>query len=130
MLTFLCDVISSVLYLVQASMATADVNNCKNWCDLEHGRPVKCRHVNSYLPAFTPRVMTTNSPFERFFPVEAQLPSNDWAIRRRITWYVVDGDLRRRNQPALPSQPARQASQGAWDEEDNPLGHGVSMDEP
>ena len=61
---------------------------------VEKGADVACRNRDGYIPRGTPRIFSTNWPWDLFWPREAQSPGHSRAIRRRILWVHVQADLR------------------------------------
>ena len=68
--------------------------------DVPKTRDVACRHKDGTVPAKVPRILTTNWPWERFWPQEAFMDCHMVAIKRRVLWVPVMKDLRRNRPPA------------------------------
>ena len=68
-------------------------NQIKKMFDLEHTRSIRCRNVNGTLLAGVPRILTTNSTKDEFFPpMSAQ---DRTGVERRHIFEVVKQDIRR-----------------------------------
>ena len=71
-----------------------DVDDLKNLLDLEKSRDVECRNRDGHIPKLTPRIFSTNWPWEVFWPRQAWYPMHADAINRRHIWIDVWSDLR------------------------------------
>ena len=71
-----------------------DVDDLKNLLDLEKSRDVECRNRDGHIPKLTPRIFSTNWPWEFFWPQQAFSPMHAGAINRRHLWVDVKSDLR------------------------------------
>ena len=93
------------LVLDEVDFSSLSVNDCKAWTDLAKARRTAARNKNGVLLKGTPRIFTTNSRFEEFFPRGLLLPHQIDAIHRRVKW-VVCGDVRAVTEAATGSNSA------------------------
>ena len=93
------------LVLDEVVFSSLSVNDCKAWTDLAKARRTAARNKNGVLLKGTPRIFTTNSMFEEFFPRGVLLPHQIDAIHRRVKW-VVCGDVRAVTEAATDSNSA------------------------
>ena len=93
------------LVLDEVDFSSLSVNDCKAWTDLAKARRTAARNKNGVLLKGTPRIFTTNSMFEEFFPRGLLLPHQIDAIHRRVKW-VVRGDVRAVTEAATDSNSA------------------------
>jgi hypothetical protein len=70
------------------------IDDLKGLLDLAKSRDVECRNRDGHIPANTPRIFSTNWPWELFWPREAMMPVHARAIQRRHLWVDVQSDLR------------------------------------
>lgn len=84
-------------------------NDCKAWCDLKFQRFTQARNNNGKIPQGTPRIFTTNYPFEEFWPRDLLKADHIESIRRRMMWVSCAGDLRNFS-PDQPNLDARTSS--------------------
>ncbi len=82
------------LVVDEACFSSMDVDDVKNLLDLEKGRDITCRNRDGHIPKLTPRIFSTNWPWELFWPVQAWIPLHAGAIHRRHFWIEVTSDLR------------------------------------
>ena len=71
-----------------------DVDDVKGLPDLEKSRDVDCRNRDGHIPELTPRIFSTNWPWELFWPPQAGSPLQANAINRRHLWVSVWWDIR------------------------------------
>ena len=71
-----------------------NVDDLKNLLDLGKSRDIECRNRDGHIPKLTPRIFSTNWPWEHFWPKEAWSPMHAYAISRRHFWVDVQFDLR------------------------------------
>ena len=69
-------------------------DDVKNLLDLEKSRDVECRSRDGHIPKLTPRIFSTNWPWELFWPRHAWSPMHATAINRLHLWVDVKSDLR------------------------------------
>jgi hypothetical protein len=81
------------LVLDEVDFSKLSVNDCKAWTDLAKTRRTAARNKNGILLQGTPRIFTTNSKFDEFWPCGLLLPHQIDAIHRRVIW-VVCQDVR------------------------------------
>ena len=84
------------LVVDEACFYYSDVDDLKNLLDLEKGRDVECRNRDGHIPKLTPRIFSTNWPWEAFWPRLASSPTRAVAINRRILRVDMMSDLRAR----------------------------------
>ena len=81
------------------------MDDAKNWCDLEHDRCVRCRHVDAYIPKGTIRIFTTNHPWALFWPPQCQTGEHLAAIKRRVVWVTLKAPPIKGKLPDGPAAP-------------------------
>ena len=79
------------------------IDEIKAVLDLEHGRSIRCRHVDGWIPSATPRVFSTNHRQSSFFG--ALLEDHVEAVRRRHIWCTVKADLRQKARSIITCNP-------------------------
>ena len=82
------------LVVDETCFVKSDVDDLKNLLDLAKSRDVDCRNRDGHIPRLTPRIFSTNWPWELFWPREASMPVHSVAINRRHVWVDVRSDLR------------------------------------
>ena len=82
------------LVVDEACFSNKDVDDLKNLLDLEKSRDVECRNRDGHIPKLTPRIFSTNWPWDIFWPRHAFSPMHATAINRRHLWIDVKTDLR------------------------------------
>ena len=113
------------LVVDEACLSARDVDDAKALCYLKKNSDVGCRNADGYIPRGTPRVFSTNWPWEQFWPHEAFNQVHAGAIRRRVAWVRVKTDVRRRDKNKVPSHPV---CLPAADEDEDPFGHGSTLE--
>lgn len=83
------------LVVDEACLATRDADDAKSLVDMKKTRDVTCRNADGVIPRGTPRVFSTNWPWEQFWPHDAFSAAHLEAIKRRVLWVVVGRDVRR-----------------------------------
>ena len=89
-------------------------NQIKKLFDVQKARSITCRHFNGAIPAGCPRILTTNSTFEEFYPEMSKQDRK--GVMRRQRWVEVDRDLRSSHAKAVVARPQRPAPPGEWQE--------------
>ena len=82
------------LVVDEVCLSGRDIDDAKALVDVERGRDVLCRNRDGFIPCDTPRVLSTNWPWEAFWPHDAQLQDHRAAIARRVQWVRVTRDVR------------------------------------
>ncbi len=120
------------LVIDEAFLAARDVDDAKAIVDVEKTRDVCCRNKDGCIPQGTPRIFSTNWPWEQLWPRDALAGAHAKAIKRRVMWVSVSVDLRKTVVPqASPSGGPPAAELPVVDEfEEDPFGHGRGFDEP
>ena len=102
------------LVVDEACFATRDVDDAKAMVDLEKVRDITCRNRDGRIPCGTPRIFSTNWPWEQFWPREAFNDIHAKPIQRRVLWINVKKDLRK-------------FDKGVDDHDEDPFGNGFDM---
>jgi hypothetical protein len=82
------------LMVDEACMAGNSIDDVKSILDLAKGRDVECRNRDGFIPKHTPRIFSTNWPWDLFWPRAAWDMAHATAITRRILWVDIRSDLR------------------------------------
>ena len=114
------------LIVDEACFVTRDVDDVKALVDLAKTRDVTCRNKDGRIPRGTPRVFSTNWPWEQFWPREAFGDTHAGAIQRRVVWVNVESDVRKIVAPAaVVASPVLPVDDESLED---PFGFGFSMD--
>ena len=117
------------LVVDEACLATRDIDDAKALVNVKKTCDVMCRNRDGVIPAGTPRIFSTNWKWDRFWPREASDEQHAVAIRRRVLWVPVKGDLRRRPYDvAQPTLPEIEPLSAPGSVDDDPMGFGFDMD--
>ena len=106
------------LVVDEVTFAERTIDDVKGMVDLEEGRDVSCRNKDGFIPAEVPRIISTNWPWEQFWPREA-LGSHAVPVTRRVLWVEVTKDLRLKPATPLPLDDGS---------DEDPFGHGFAVD--
>ena len=82
------------LVIDETCFVEREIDDVKGLLDVEKGRDVVCRNRDGFIPRGTPRIFSTNWPWELFWPREALCSAHSTAIVRRVLWIHVTADLR------------------------------------
>ena len=112
------------LVLDEAGLSDRSIDDCKALVDVKKGRDIKCRNKDGVLPKQLPRILSTNWPWDLFWPKEAQLVQHATAVNRRVFWVHVAKDIRLlTTQPTSPVASGSCAFVEAESEDEDIFGH-------
>ena len=108
------------LVVDELCLADRAVDDVKGLLDVVKTRDVHCRNKDGTIPAGVARILTTNWPWESFWPPEAFQAQHVNAIRRRVLWVNVLQPCPRhhRQGPTAPVRVPLARSAASRDEED------------
>ena len=89
-------------------------NQIKKLFDVTKTRRVKCRHLNATLPKGCPRILTTNSPFDKFYPKIEDHNDRTGVFRRQLFQSLLQDARRITGQAASSPVVAESPVEGSW----------------
>ena len=86
---------SQGLVIDEAFLGDRSIDDAKNVVDLSKTRDIVARNKDGVLPKGTPRILSTNWPWDQFWPKEVREIQHHEAINRRVLWIEITADIRR-----------------------------------
>ena len=98
----------------EISMSDYTPNQIKKLFDVKKTRRIKCRHFNGTKPNGCPMILSTNSPFESFFP-KMQDKNDKTGVFRRTLFESIDSNIiRQLTQTSTTTTDTAKHEDNAW----------------